>query len=286
MTAPLIMADEALALHGTDGVIFMDASFHLPTAGRDPRAEFEAERIQGAVFFDIDAIADPASTLPHAMPDASVFSDHMRRLGLGNSDHVIVYDRSVFYSSARAWFMLRLFGHERVQVLNGGLDAFRAAGGRIDTAPPKPPPEGGFTASPPTGKNAVIGLADMQSIVAMAEDERSFQILDARAAGRFNGTEEEPRPGLRAGHMPGAVNIPIGSLIDRKTGLIHDRETLGKKLAGVDPAKPIITTCGSGVTACGLALGLAVIGIEGITLYDGSWSEWGGRDDCPVERIR
>ena len=262
----------------------MDASSHLPATGRDAEAEYRAERIQGAVFFDINAIADTGSPLPHTMPDAAAFEGHMRRLGLNASDRVVVYDRSVHYSSARAWFMLRLFGHASVQVLDGGLDAFRDAGGPVDDGPPPAaPPAGDFTSSEAVAGNTVIGLGDMRSVVAAAEGDRQHQILDARSAGRFNGTEAEPRPGLRSGHMPGAVNIPIGSLIDRETGMFRGKDALEGLFAGVDPAKPVITTCGSGVTACGLALGLAVLGVEGVTLYDGSWSEWGAHDDCPVE---
>ena len=279
---PLIPAAEAVRLHGAGGALFMDASFHLPATGRDARAEFEAERVPGAVFFDIDAVADPRSPLPHTMPEAAVFEGHMRRLGLDSSDRVVVYDRSVFYSSARAWYMLRLFGHGRVQVLDGGLKAFTGAGGPVETGAPEPPPEGGFTASAALGGNAVAGLDDMRSLVATAAGKRAFQILDARSPGRFNGTDAEPRPGLRGGHMPGAVNVPIGSLIDKGTGLFRDKAGLEEAFGGVDLEKPIVTTCGSGVTACGLALGLAVLGIEGVRLYDGSWSEWGGRDDCPV----
>ena len=261
----------------------MDATFHLPTAGRDAKAEFGDGHIQGAVFFDIDAIVDPDSPLPHTMPDAEAFTGHMRRLGLNSSDRVVVYDRSVFYSSARAWFMLRLFGHGRVQVLDGGFDAFRAAGGPVGAGSPPDPAAGDFTASAGTGGYSVIKLGDMRSAVAPPEGGRRHQILDARSAGRFNGTEPEPRPGLRSGHMPGALNIPVGSLFDPKTGLFRGREELEQVFTGVDPRQPIVTTCGSGVTACGLALGLAVTGIDGVTLYDGSWSEWGGRDDCPVE---
>ena len=279
---PIITAAEALALHGKSGTVFADATFHLPTAGRNALEEFNQERIDGAVFFNIDTIVAPDSDQPHTMPDAATFEVHMRGLGINKGDLVIVYDRSIFYSGARAWYMLRLFGHAEVRVLNGGFDAWRDAGGPVSTATPAPVAEGNFTASASLGDNAIILIDDMKSIIGMPDDQRSFQVIDARAAGRFKGEAAEPRPGLRAGHMPGAVNIPIGSLINPDNGYLKEKDELEAIFKGIDPAKPIITTCGSGVTACGLALGLNIIGVDGITVYDGSWSEWGSRADCPI----
>ena len=278
MTPPLISIEDALALHGQDNVVFADASFHLPTSGRDAAAEYEDAHIGGACWFDINTVADPSSPLPHTMPKAPLFQRHMQRLGIGSDDLVIVYDNSPFYSSARAWFMLRYFGHHRVQVLNGGFRAWQNAGGPIESGPATERPGKRFIIGDPVGNNGVRSLSAMKKHV----ETGNRQILDARSAGRFNGTEAEPRQGLASGHMPGAQNIPIGSLIDQETGCFRTAAELAAIFAGIDTAKPIVTTCGSGVTACGLALGLAVIGREDVAIYDGSWSEWGSRPECPV----
>ena len=278
MIYPLIDADEAIKLHGKPNTLFMDATFHLPNTKRDAEAEFHEKRIQGAQFFDIDAIADLNNPLPHMMPDAKTFTEHMQRLGVNSSTHVILYDQSPFYSSARAWFMLRLFGHAQVQVLNGGLKAWLAAGGEVEGGSPSSK-IGDFKASSPIANEGVI---DLEAMLYITSNDTPHQILDARSAGRFAGTEEEPRPHLRKGHMPKAINIPIASLIDSQSGLFKSEKELTKIFSNIDPNQPIITTCGSGVTACGLALGLAAIGTDGVILYDGSWSEWGSRDDCPI----
>lgn len=275
---PLIAAEDALRLHGQDGVVFADASFHLPTTGRDAQAEFAEGRIEGAVWFDINTIADPASDQPHTMPDADLFEAAMRQLGINQGDRIIVYDQSVFYSSARAWYMLRLFGHADIQVLDGGFKAWVKAGGPTESGTPVASPAGNFNAGAAASGETVILIDALKQIIGRSD----AQIVDARAAGRFNGTEPEPRPGLRSGHMPGAINIPIGSLIDKQTGLFKQKHELDAIFSALDLEKPIITTCGSGVTACGLALGLAAIGQHGVTLYDGSWSEWGSREDCPI----
>ena len=278
MTTPLISIEDALSLHGQDNVVFADASFHLPTSGRDAAAEYEAAHIRGACWFDINTIADPSSTLPHTMPKAPLFQRHMQRLGIGSDDLVIVYDNSPFYSSARAWFMLRYFGHHRVQVLNGGFKAWQNAAGPIESGPATEQPGKRFIIGDPVGNDGVRSLSAMKKHV----ETGNRQILDARSAGRFNGTEAEPRQGLASGHMPGAQNIPVGSLIDQETGCFKTTAELADIFAGIDATKPVVTTCGSGVTACGLALGLAMIGREDVAIYDGSWSEWGSRSECPV----
>ena len=278
MTTPLISIEEALDLHGQDNVVFADASFHLPTSGRDAAAEYEAAHIRGACWFDINTIADPSSPLPHTMPKAPLFQRHMQRLGIGSDDLVIVYDNSPFYSSARAWFMLRYFGHHRVQVLNGGFRAWQNAAGPIGSGPATEQTGKRFIIGDPVGNDGVRSLSAMKKHV----ETGNRQILDARSAGRFNGTEAEPRQGLASGHMPGAQNIPVGSLIDKETGCFKTVAELADIFAGIDAEKPVVTTCGSGVTACGLALGLAMIGREDVAIYDGSWSEWGSRPECPV----
>lgn len=278
MTTPLISIEDALALHGQDYVVFADASFHLPTSGRDAAAEYAAAHIKGACWFDINTIADPSSPLPHTMPKAPLFQRHMQQLGIGSDDLVIVYDNSPFYSSARAWFMLRYFGHHRVQVLNGGFKVWQNAAGPIESGPATEQPGKRFIIGDPVGNDGVRSLSAMKKHV----ETGNRQILDARSAGRFNGTEAEPRQGLASGHMPGAQNIPVGSLIDQETGCFKTAAELADIFAGIDATKPVVTTCGSGVTACGLALGLAMIGREDVAIYDGSWSEWGSRSECPV----
>lgn len=278
MTHPLIEIDEALALHGQDNVVFADASFHLPTSGRDALAEYETSHIAGARWFDINEIADPKSDQPHTMPKAPLFQRHMQRLGISSDDHIIVYDASPFYSSARAWFMFRYFGHAKVQVLNGGFKAWQDAGGPSERGPCPEITASRFIVGDPVGTEGVRSLSAMKKHVQTA----NRQIIDARSAGRFNGSEPEPRAGLASGHMPGAINIPVGSLIDKETGLIKPAAALAEVFADIDAETPIVTTCGSGVTACGLALGLALIGREDVAIYDGSWSEWGSRAGCPV----
>ncbi|XDZ66913.1 sulfurtransferase [Alphaproteobacteria bacterium LSUCC0684] len=283
--SPLISAHDAIKLLGQDGVVFLDASYHLPNSGRDPEAEYLERRIPGAIRFDINTIADPTAELPHTMPTAPVFQRHMRALGLRNEDTIIVYDDSPFYSSARAWYMLRYFGHGDVRVLNGGLTAWMKAGGATEHGSQIPSLMASqFTCDEPRGNDGVMMLGAMRRLVDVPAAQRKRQVVDARSRGRFAGTEDEPRPGLASGHMPGAINIPIGSLIDRDTGLIKDLPELEEIFSILDKDTPVVTTCGSGVTACGLALGLAMIGREDVAIYDGSWSEWGSRPDCPVEQ--
>ena len=227
-----------------------DASSHLPTTGRDAQAEFLARRIQGARRFDINIIADTTSPLPHTLPSADIFAGHMRALGLNDDDHIIVYCDSVHLSAARAWWMLRLFGHAKVSVLNGGLQSWLAIGGATDSGAPSAVPAGQFSIRSAVGANA-INLAGLRALV---EDGVAGQIADARSAGRFAGTEAEPRAGLRAGHIPGSSNVPISSLLSG--GALKDKAGLAAafEAGGIDTDRPVITSCGSGVTACGLAL--------------------------------
>lgn len=282
---PLISVNDALELIGRENVIFLDASYHLPNAGRDPEAEYLENRIPGAIRFDINTIADPTAELPHTMPTAPVFQRHMRAIGIRNEASLIVYDDTPFYSSARAWYMLRYFGHADVKVLNGGLNAWKNADGPLDHGSVIPSLEPSqFVSSEPQGNDGIMMLGAMKRLVDIPSEQRKRQIVDARSRGRFDGTDEEPRPGLASGHMPGAINIPIGSLINRDTGLIKEPAELEEIFSVLDGDKPIVTTCGSGVTACGLALGLAIIGRQDVAIYDGSWSEWGSRPDCPVEQ--
>ena len=276
---PFIVTAAWLRDHsGQNNIKILDASSHLPATGRDAQAEFIAKRIAGAGRFDINLIADTSSPLPHTLPSSDVFAAHMQALGLNDEDHIIVYCDSAHLSAARAWWMLRLFGHAKVSVLNGGLKSWIAIGGATDSGAETPVAAGKFTIRSAVGANA-INLASLQALVT---DGIAGQIADARSAGRFAGIEPEPRAGLRAGHIPGSSNVPISSLLNN--GALKDKDDLAAAFAagGIDISRPVITSCGSGVTACGLALALAILGNEKTFVYDGSWSEWGA-SDAPIE---
>jgi thiosulfate/3-mercaptopyruvate sulfurtransferase len=283
----LFNALDAITTSQTSSVLFMDATFILPNSDRDAFSEYLEKHITGAVFFDINLVADKSSPLPHTMPNAAMFTDHMRLLGL-NADHmVIIYDQSGMLSAARAWWMLRHFGHEHVAILDGGLPAWVAAGGAVETGVPSTPETGNFTAMA-ADPHDIMTREDMIALVAITLSDRSAQIVDARSAGRFTGKTAEPRPGMASGHMPGAVNCPISHLIDTDTGICKSPAQIETifTAAGIDLNKPVVTSCGSGVTACGLAFGFALIGKHDVSIYDGSWSEWGATDadrlNCPV----
>ena len=274
----LVTADWLLAHHAS--VKLFDATSHLPTLGRNANQEYSERRIAGAGRFDIDKIADKSSTLPHTLPDAAFFEQQMQHLGVNNDDHVVVYCDSIFLSAARAWWMLRLFGHDRVSVLNGGLKAWVAIDGPLETeAPAMAEAAGNFTVRPSAGAQMI----PMASLRQMVENNVAGQIADARSPGRFAGVDPEPRAGLRGGHIPGSSNVPIASLIADDGGLRPvDEISAAFEAGGIDVSRPVITSCGSGVTACGLALGLALLGNEQVFVYDGSWSEWGA-SDAPID---
>ena len=274
----LVTADWLLAHHAS--VKLFDATSHLPTLGRNANQEYSERRIAGAGRFDIDKIADKSSALPHTLPDAAFFEQQMQHLGVNNDDHVVVYCDSIFLSAARAWWMLRLFGHDRVSVLNGGLKAWVAIDGPLETgAPAVAEAAGNFTVRPSAGAQMI----PMASLRQMVENNVAGQITDARSPGRFAGVDPEPRAGLRGGHIPGSSNVPIASLIADDGGLRPvDEISAAFEAGGIDVSRPVITSCGSGVTACGLALGLALLGNEQVFVYDGSWSEWGA-SDAPID---
>ena len=279
-STPLTVNAEWLVANiGKPGIKVLDATSHLPTLGRNAKEEHLTCRIAGAGWFDIDQIADKSSNLPHALPSAEFFQSKMQALGIENDDYVIVYCDSVFLSAARAWWMLRLFGHDRVSVLDGGLKSWVAISGATESGPATSTNLGGFTVRASAGAQ-VVRIATLRPLV---ERGIAGQIADARSPGRFAGADPEPRAGLRSGHMPGASNVPIASLINDEGG-IRSLDDIAKafEAGGIDPALPVITTCGSGVTACGLALGLALLGNENVGVYDGSWSEWGA-SDAPIE---
>ena len=255
----------------------VDATYTLPTLNRNPRAEYGEAHIPGAVFFDIDDVADDKSELPHMLPDAAKFSSRVRKLGLGDGVRIVVYDNNRFSASARVWWMFRLFGHADVVVLDGGLGKWRAEGHPVDDHPVTPT-ERHFTAR----QNNLL-YRDLDQIRAHVVNPTE-QLVDARSAGRFRGEEAEPRPGQRAGHIPHSLNLPHGDLV-APDGTLLSAEALRERFvdAGVDPKAPIATTCGSGVTACTLAIALYQLGVPDVAVYDGSWTEWGGRADTPIE---
>ncbi len=254
----------------------VDSSWHMPAAQRDPHKEFLAAHIPGAVFFDIDEIADETSDLPHMIPSPTKFASRVRKLGLGDGSRIVVYDSTGILPAARVWWHFRAMGHEDVVVLDGGLPKWISEGRPIEDGPASPQ-ERHFT--PRYQADVYRSLEQMRDIVASGRE----QIVDARAAGRFEGVDPEPRAGLRGGHMPGARNIPLSALI-APDGTMLPAEKLKPvfEAAGVDTNKPIVSTCGSGITASVVALALARMGKPRSAVYDGSWAEWGGLADTPV----
>ena len=254
----------------------VDASWYLPGEERDARAEYAERHIPGAVFFDIDDICDHTSPLPHMLPAPEKFSSRARRLGLGDGVRIVVCDGGTMMAAARVWWMFRVFGHEDIAVLDGGLAKWIAEGRPTSDRAPTPR-ERHFTAR----MNTLL-LLDLDQMRAQLEGGRE-QAVDARSPGRFAGSAPEPRPGLRAGHIPGSVNLPHDNLLSDAATLLDDAAIRAAfRAAGVDPARPIVTTCGSGISACFLALALHAVGARKVAVYDGSWCEWGGRDDTPV----
>jgi thiosulfate/3-mercaptopyruvate sulfurtransferase len=263
---------------GDPGIRIVDATWYLPNVDRSGRKEYAERRIPGAVFWDLDEIADPADPLPHMLPDAATFAGHMAGLGIGDGMKVVVYDSVGSMTAPRVWWMLRSFGHDDAAVLDGGLVKWLAEDRPTDTAAPDLG-AGQFTA---TVRAHMV--RDVNAIRANL-DSAAEHMLDARAAGRFAGTEPELRPNCRSGHIPGSLNLPYGGLIDGETKTFLPADALAERFAasGIDASRPVITTCGSGVTACVLALGLHLLGRDDVAVYDGSWTEWGSRDDTPIE---
>lgn len=263
------------------GLKIVDATMFLPAAGRDARAEFTARHIPGAVFCDFADIHDETASLPHTLPSAAQFAAAMETLGVSSSDRVVVYDSSAQnFSAPRLWWMLRVFGHEQVAVLDGGLTKWVAEGHavRVGASAPIPMPQGAFT--------AVLDVTQVRDLHAMRENiaSRGEQVVDARSPGRFSGHEPEARAGVRSGHIPQSVNIHYATLVGadgalRGAGELHQIVSA----AGLDVTRPIVASCGSGVTACAVALALNVLGTPSVAIYDGSWTEWGGAKDTPVE---
>jgi thiosulfate/3-mercaptopyruvate sulfurtransferase len=275
--SPFVVSPEWLVKHLKDpGLSIVDASWYLPAQNRDARAEYDAAHIPGAVFFDQDAVVDPRSDLPHTLPSPLVFEQHVSAMGISRDDTIVVYDAPGMFTAPRVWWMFRVMGAEKVFLLDGGFDNWKKDGHIVTNRPTKC---AGTAFLPKFDAARVASFADMLKIV----EDHSAQIADARSAGRFTGDEPEPRPGMRSGHMPGARNAPTFTFSDN--GYLKDLDGLRQALedAGIDPEKPVVTTCGSGVTAAVISLVLQSLGSSNHRLYDGSWSEWGSRDDTPVE---
>lgn len=260
---------------GTAHFRLVDASWYLPAHKRNGAEEYAAGHIPGAVFFDQDAIADHSTGLPHSLPSPEQFATEVGKLGISEHDTIVVYDGPGFFSAPRVWWMFRVMGADRVYVLDGGLDGWKAAGRPVREGQESPDTA---TFTPSFDESKVTSLHDMRGIV----DNGSRQVLDARGAGRFTGAEAEPRAGMRSGHMPGARSVPATSLSEG--GKFHDLPTLRAifDAAGVDLSRPVVTSCGSGVTAAVITLALESLGVRDTTLYDGSWSQWGSLADTPV----
>ena len=271
-----LVSTEWLAANLRD-VKVIDASFKMP--GMLPLAvdDFHAAHIPGAVFFDVDAVSDRASSFPHMFPDAAQFARDVGALGISSKDKVVVYDSGGWLAGPRVWWMFLSFGHADVRVLDGGLKKWRAEGRQVESGEASPKP-GHFTAT-----FDPLNVRDKAQLVSNLSSHRE-QLVDARAAGRFTGAVAEPRQGLRSGHIPGSRNLPYTELFDPATGVMKPLDQIRAVFsrAGVNLAKPIVTTCGSGVSAAVLTLALYRLGVRGSALYDGSWSEWGSNEGPPI----
>ncbi|MEO0543109.1 MAG: 3-mercaptopyruvate sulfurtransferase [Pseudomonadota bacterium] len=273
-----IVSAEWLSDHWNDpGVSIVDASWYLPAMGRDARAEYDEAHIPGAHFFDQDVIADTSSGLPHTVPSPALFERHVSAMGIARDDTIIVYDGPGYFSAPRVWWLFRTMGATKVMVLDGGLDGWKK--------------EGRFVTDKPTmcAPTAFVPIFDASKIISFegmlgTVEGQDTQIADARGLGRFTGDEPEPREGMRSGHMPGAHCVHYATLAPG--GYLLDLPALRQLItdAGIDPDQPVVTTCGSGVTAAVITLALASLGNEETRLYDGSWAEWGARQDTPIDQ--
>jgi thiosulfate/3-mercaptopyruvate sulfurtransferase len=272
-----LVSTEWLADHLNDSNLIVVDGSYLVLQKRDSHAEYRAEHIPGAVFFDVDTIADHSSELPHMLPGPTHFGEAVGALGIGNDTTVVIYDSIGLYSAPRVWWTFRILGAKNVYILDGGLPKWKAEGRSLEAGESKRRPQK-FHAEMNVG--AVATLADVRMAVA----DESVQIVDARSAERFAGKAPEPRPGLRSGHMPGSFSVPFDRVLDNGNLASREHVEAAFRNAGVDLDKPIFTSCGSGMTAAILTFALDSIGRTAKGLYDGSWTEWGARPDLPVER--
>ncbi len=274
-----VVSAEWLAAHLEDpSVCIVDATVHLPDTGRNAKAEYLQEHIPGAGFFDLDLIADPANPLPRKFPPEDVFALEVGKLGIGNETHVVAYDTPGLYSAARVWWLFRHYGYDNVSVLDGGLKHWKAQGRALQA--------GGVECSPASFRlSAGRDLLALWPQVLEASGDSKVQILDARTPGRFAGTEQDRYPGTRAGHIPNSLNLYWADLLDAESRKLLPVAQLRERFsnAGMAWDKPVTATCGSGLTACILALGLHLCGKDDWKVYDGSWDEWGRRQDLPVQ---
>ena len=275
---PLVSSEWLAANLGADGIRVVDATVHLPDTGRDAREEYLAGHIPGAVFMDLATVADPDNPLPRKFPPRETFAREVGALGIDNNTHVIAYDTPGLYSAARVWWLFRQYGYDRVSVLDGGLKNWQIEGRPVEPGDVKPAPA-----------NFVPGderplFANWQDVLAVSQGGGD-QILDARTAGRFAGTELDRYPGARPGHIPGSRNLYWAELLDKETRTLLPVAEIRKRLegAGITPESPVVLSCGSGLTACILALGMHLSGRDDWRVYDGSWDEWGRNHDLPVE---
>jgi len=261
-----------------DSIIVVDGSWYLPNQKRDPLKEHMNCRIPNARFFDIDSVCDTNSNFPHTIPDTNQFEKSMNKLGLKNTNHIVIYSKDGIGTSPRVWWLLKIFGHQKISILNGGFKAWIDIGGQSESGQYKNTNTNGYIAN--YNNNFFCNTEEVKT----AMQKNNSQIVDARSLGRFKGIEPEPRKNLKGGHIPGSKNLPYQFFLDEK-GFLLKADQIKNVLtkADVDLNKSIISTCGSGVSACVLGLALEIMGKNNWKIYDGSWTEWGRRKDTPIE---
>ncbi len=274
---PLVSTEWLAGQLGSPDLVVLDATKYLPNEPKDGHAEFLAGHIPGARFFDIDVFADPDTDLPHMVPTPGRFAKLIGALGVSNATRVVFYDQKGLASAARGWWLMGLFGHDEASVLDGGLPKWVREGRNLERGEPKPPTPASFR--PDFRAARVRGIGDVLDNVRTQAD----LVLDARAAGRFSGAQPEPRAGMRSGHIPGSRSLPYTDLLN-PDGTFRDPAALRARFAeaGADGSRAVVTSCGSGVTACILTLGMRLASLPEGAVYDGSWTEWGGRPDTPI----
>jgi len=274
----IVSADWLEARLGAPNLVILDASWYLPNMGRDHKKDYEQAHIPDALFFDLDVVVDPHATLPHTLPSPSDFARHVGEMGIDENSTIVIYDGVGYFSAPRAWWMFRIMGAREVYVLDGGLKAWLERGRAVTDKPtPIPTPK---TFTPHFNRQAVVTFDEMCAIVA----QKTAQIIDARGRARFSGQEKEARPGVRSGHMPGAYNVPYATLTENGYFKSADELRAIFASASVRLDHPIVTSCGSGVTAAILVLALQGLGVDHVRLYDGSWAEWGSIPTTAIEQ--